>query len=87
MASPFIKDIGMLTIHSDDINRSIAFYRDTLGMECTGAWPEAGFAEFQVGANKFGVHVWDKGCQSNGGRPPATATSRAPCTCRAIASE
>ncbi len=74
MASPFMQDIGMLSIHVGDLTRSVAFYRDTLGLTCNMAMPEAGFAEFQIGSNKLGLHVWEGGCQTNGGRPPATAT-------------
>lgn len=68
--------LGMVTLHVKDIQRSVKFYRDTLGLKVGDVFdtPEMGWAEFEVAPNlKLGLHA-DKHGMEVGGRAPGGAT-------------
>lgn len=50
-----IKNLGYVIVYVKDIERGVAFYRDTLGM--TVKLDDSGWVEFDTGAATFALHV------------------------------
>jgi predicted enzyme related to lactoylglutathione lyase len=72
--APLFDNIGMLTLHVNDFDRAVKFYRDTLGLTPEGVYDEAGFAEFTLKDGvKLGIHR-DDCAQIPDGRRPGGAT-------------
>jgi predicted enzyme related to lactoylglutathione lyase len=44
-----VTGVDFLTVPSKDLDASVAFYRDTLGLYCSVLMPDRGFAEFETG--------------------------------------
>ena len=60
--------IGYVNVGVRDLDRSIAFYRDTLGLELIYSAPEHHYAAFDVGGLRFAIAA----SETDGftGRPP-----------------
>lgn len=76
-AGALVGTLGMVTLHVNDIRRSVAFYRDVLGLRVMGEvldTPDFGWAEIEVAPRvKLGLHA-DVGKMEEGARPPGGAT-------------
>jgi predicted enzyme related to lactoylglutathione lyase len=44
-----IKGVDFFPVPTRDLERAVAFYRDTLGLHCSVYMPERNFAEFETG--------------------------------------
>src|SRR4051794_21782602 len=51
-----VTGVDFVSVPTRDIERAVAFYRDTLGMECSVHRPERNFAEFENGTVTLNVH-------------------------------
>jgi predicted enzyme related to lactoylglutathione lyase len=51
-----IRGVDFASVPTQDIERSVAFYRDTLGLPCSVHMPERNFAEFETGNLTLNVH-------------------------------
>lgn len=73
--SALIGSLGLVTLHVTDIKEAVRFYRDALGLPAGDVMdtPEMGWAEFNVGGLKLGLHADPKGLEP-GGRAPGGAT-------------
>jgi len=50
-----VERTDFVSLSIDDVERSIAFYRDTLGLECSAPNVERGYAEFETGSLTINV--------------------------------
>lgn len=50
-----VTGVDFVSVPSRDLERSVAFYRDTLGLPCSVHMPDRGFAEFETGNLTFSV--------------------------------
>ncbi|HVP03111.1 MAG TPA: VOC family protein [Solirubrobacteraceae bacterium] len=48
-ADPGITGTDFVSVPTSDLERSVTFYRDTLGLRCSVHMPERNFAEFETG--------------------------------------
>ena len=75
MTHSLVGQLGLVTLHVHDIQRSVRFYRDTLGLALQGEVfdvPGIGWAEIEVGPGlKLGLHQdkngTEEGCRAPGG--------------------
>jgi lactoylglutathione lyase len=69
--------VDYVMVNVSDMNRSVAFYRDTLGLSVKFESP--GWSEFQTGATTLALHLVR--AQVGGeGAPPACWASRCGCS-------
>jgi predicted enzyme related to lactoylglutathione lyase len=52
-----ITGVDFVSLPADDLETSVAFYRDVLGLECSTLMPDRGFAEFETGNLTLSVLV------------------------------
>ena len=75
--SAIVGQLGLVTLHVHDIQRSVRFYRDTIGLPLHGDVldvPGMGWAELEVGGGlRLGLHE-DKDGIEEGCRPPGGAS-------------
>lgn len=71
MTETAIGSFDTFTLHVDDIDEAIAFYRDQLDFELAQDMREEDFALFRGGGLTLGLHVPFEG---EGGRKPGGAT-------------
>jgi predicted enzyme related to lactoylglutathione lyase len=50
-----VTGVDFVAIPTTDLDRAVAFYRDTLGLECSKHMPERNFAEFETGTVTLNV--------------------------------
>ena len=55
-ASPVVTGVDFVSVPSTDLERSVAFYGDTLGLVRSVYMPERNFAEFETGTVTLNVH-------------------------------
>ncbi len=68
-SAPVIGQLGLVTLHVMDLPKAVAFYRDSLGLTLGEHMPEAGWAEFDLGGVRLGIHADPKGEEVGGRRP------------------
>jgi predicted enzyme related to lactoylglutathione lyase len=51
-----VTGVDFVSVPTQDLERAVAFYGDTLGLERSVHRPEHGFAEFETGTVTFNVH-------------------------------
>ena len=51
-----VTGVDFVSVPTQDLERAVAFYGETLGLERTVHRPEHGFAEFDTGTVTFNVH-------------------------------
>ena len=54
--SMIVTGVDFVSVPTQDLERAVAFYGETLGLERTVHRPEHGFAEFDTGTVTFNVH-------------------------------
>ena len=52
-----VTGVDFAPVPSRDLERSVAFYRDTLGLPCSVHVPDRGFAEFETGNVTLSVYM------------------------------
>jgi len=52
-----VTGVDFAPVPSRDLERSVAFYRDTLGLPCSVHMPDRGFAEFETGNLTLSVYL------------------------------
>ena len=57
---PGITEVDFVPIPSEDLSRSVAFYRDVLGLDLTVHMPDRRFAEFDTGNVTINVAVYSE---------------------------
>ncbi len=57
---PGITEVDFVPIPSEDLDRSVAFYRDVLGLDLTVHMPERNFAEFDTDNVTINIAVYSK---------------------------
>ncbi|MEI6447788.1 MAG: VOC family protein [Actinomycetes bacterium] len=57
---PGITEVDFVPIPSEDLDRSVAFYRDVLGLDLTVHMPERNFAEFDTDNVMINIAVYSE---------------------------
>lgn len=71
MAAPMFDGIQLISLHVNDFDKCLAFYRDTMGLECEEVNQEAGWGQFKLSNGvTFGIHRDD--CAPDGRRAGGT---------------
>ena len=55
-AAQLVSEVDFLPLPTRDLARAVAFYGDTLGLECSVHMPERHFAEFETGNVTLNLH-------------------------------
>jgi predicted enzyme related to lactoylglutathione lyase len=55
MSSTSVTGVDFVAVVTQDLDRAVAFYGDTLGLECSVHMPERNFAEFETGTVTLNV--------------------------------
>ena len=71
MATAMFNAVHVLTLHVNDFDKCVAFYRDTMGLEAGDIVADAGWAEFKL-ANGVTLGLHRDDCAPDGRRANTT---------------